>query len=803
MSDCPPNYKNLNRIQSFSEDRNITVQLVEQACMNDEFLKQYCDELKYLTPPAIRKRFCPILIDDVQSWGYQLNQDNTITFSTETTKKVTIDFSDFSYVDENKSDCTFETYQTFDSDGNISTVSKKAVVPYVDMSTLNTDCKNWGDTVNSYWYVSYDKAKNYQVRPDWLNNFLDGEIPSVARAQTFTVPSGITNGVIDSIDIFLENNGTPGSNWGSPLYVRIVPVIKRTVKKTKWDKTQKKSVPDINPSTGKQYTEEIWVPDTFREQKTLAMGTFQPNKVSPGVQNIPFDKKVTVNSDEHYAIIFSSPLSHPEHCPRIGGWGRNCDYHPYEYGDAFLSEDNGRTWGRYGRNDDTVKTYKEGLLTPQDFAFKMHIIEPDEGRDTGEEYYFYTKPIHANPIKTVTVNSICWGNEQSATDVDLVFQVSNDGRNWTDLNNDNQVIFSRNSTTGEYPTICFVRAKLSTDDSDLTPYIEKIEIVLDLDAPSELYARSYYYRPKLTPMLGASHWGRVFAPFTLEPTVTGSVEIIKDTIYTEHFKIITAFELDQYTGMGLDDEKITDEDLDVRYQYLVDTPSAIALLKEKNVYVKPWTHTVDGESVTEPLSFSDGIQFINSPAYPIVEARIDPENDDRKQVYAEWCDFSFDYDYDRLNFFTDSDVLDSMPVGSLSVSYNPVFIQDLVNEEVGLREADEGLILDYFKESFTVTEDDVETRRLRLRVAPADPIREVTHNEIILREDIDFTVDYDKSEIIFPVKGDSSILNPNDIVNVVYTPSLEDTGIAIGYRAKRTNKDKTIIISENYIEYKV
>ena len=803
MSDCPPNYKNLNRIQSFSEDRNITVQLMEQACMNDEFMKQYCDELKYLTPPAIRKRFCPILLDDVQSWGCQQNQDNTITFSNESTQKVTIDFTDFDYVDTNKSDCDFESYQTFDADGNLSASARKAVVPYVDMSTIDLTCKNWENHVNSYWYVSYDKAKNYQVRPDWMKNYLDGEIPSVARAQTFKVPSGISNGIIDSVDIHLENNGTPGSNWGSPLYVRIVPVIKRTVKVTKWDKTQKKSVPDIDSGTGQQKTETIWVPDTFREQKTLALGVFQPNKISPGIQNIVFDKKVTVNSGERYALIFSSPLSHWEHCPRIGGWGRNCDYHPYANGDAFLSEDNGRTWGRYGKNDETVKNYKEGMLTPQDFAFKFHIIKPAEGRDTDEEYYLYTKPIHANPIKKVTVNSICYGNESSETDVDLVFQVSHDGRNWVDVNGDNQVIFSRNVTTGEYPTMCFVRAKLTTDDSSLTPYIEKMDIILDVDAPAEMYARTHYYRPKINPMLGASHWGRVYAPFTLQPSVSGSVEIIKDDVYAEHFKIITAFELDQYVGLGLDDEKITDNSMDVRYQYLVDTPSAIALLKEHNVYVKPWTHTVDGEDVTELLSFEEGIQFTNSPAYPIIEARIEPDNDSRKQVYAEWCDFSFDYDNDIMKFFTDSDVLDDMDVGTLSVSYNPIFIQDLVNEEVGLRDDGEGLILDYFKESFTVTEDEVETCRLKLRVAPADPIREVTHNEKILREDIDFTCDYDSHELIFPIKGDSSILNVNDIVNVVYTPNLEDTGIAIGYRAKRDNKDKNIIIKENYLEYKV
>ena len=40
---CEPKYKNLNRIQSFSEQRYVTVQLMEQACMNDEYLKQTCD----------------------------------------------------------------------------------------------------------------------------------------------------------------------------------------------------------------------------------------------------------------------------------------------------------------------------------------------------------------------------------------------------------------------------------------------------------------------------------------------------------------------------------------------------------------------------------------------------------------------------------------------------------------------------------------------------------------------------------------------------------------------------------------
>ena len=66
---CKASYKNLNRIQSFSEQRYATVQLMQQACMNDEWLKQQVERLSYLSPPAVRKTFSPILVDDAQSWG--------------------------------------------------------------------------------------------------------------------------------------------------------------------------------------------------------------------------------------------------------------------------------------------------------------------------------------------------------------------------------------------------------------------------------------------------------------------------------------------------------------------------------------------------------------------------------------------------------------------------------------------------------------------------------------------------------------------------------------------------------------
>ena len=72
MSNCNPNYKNLNRIQSFSEQRYATVQLFEQICQNDEYLKQKVEELDYLTPPAVRKRFNPIPVDKNVSYSFSI-----------------------------------------------------------------------------------------------------------------------------------------------------------------------------------------------------------------------------------------------------------------------------------------------------------------------------------------------------------------------------------------------------------------------------------------------------------------------------------------------------------------------------------------------------------------------------------------------------------------------------------------------------------------------------------------------------------------------------------------------------------
>ena len=114
VDNCPAEYKKLSEIKSFSEQMYPTVQWAEQNCKNDEWLKKKVEELEYLTPPAVRKRFSPIVLDSLNSWGCKLNsgedsRKNTVTFNDDLAEEVIVDFTDFTIIDENNSDCAFET----------------------------------------------------------------------------------------------------------------------------------------------------------------------------------------------------------------------------------------------------------------------------------------------------------------------------------------------------------------------------------------------------------------------------------------------------------------------------------------------------------------------------------------------------------------------------------------------------------------------------------------------------------------------------------------------------------------------
>lgn len=818
---CKPNYKNLNTIQSFSDQRYATSQWAEQNCENDEYLKQEVDELNYRSPARIRKRFKPVLVDDKSSYGYTVNPDNTVSFSELLNYTFLIDFSDFSRIDLERSDCDFKNFV----DG-LDVQHKCATIPLVKSGISIHNCRtlNPGEGINSFWYTGFDKTKHYHLRPDWIKNCFDSEIPAVCRAQTFTIPATdennnpIEDAILYSVDLNLENNGTSNSNWGSPLYVQLWKTRKVKVEKTKWDKDSKKNVSYSPP----QY-EYIYYPDGTPET-ALATAVYHPDKIEPHLQNFRFDKKTVVQAGEHYAIVMLSPLSHWDHCPRIAGWGRNCEVDKYPGGDAFLSEDNGRTWQRYGKMDTTVNQYRLGEYTPQDFGFVVHMGMYDEGYATDEDFYMYLKPIQLNPIKSLQLVPVGYGDEIQEADIDLEFQVSKSGKadSWVTLqSNDLSINFNRDPATGEYPHFAFIRVRMRTDDEDIAPYLDSLKVIVEMDIPKEMYVRTLKYTPKTSAMLGASAWSKFYSRFETDPQVTGSCELITDKICIEHFDIITANELPFYTNIdGLDDSKLTDPDMDVRYNYLMTDANALTILKENKVYVKPYTYTSGGETVTHPMSFTDGIQFDNSPAYPILDGNLNPMGNGLEVPVAEWIDYVFDYDNDKLIFnevmnqytkngsVVTEGIEEYLPVGTLEISYNPIFIQDLTKDEVGIREDSEGFVLDYFKEEFIINESDVENRYIQLKFAPCDPIRELVIDDVEYIEDIHFTVDYTNQRILFPiidVNLSSTLLTENigKEMYVVYTPNLEDAGLSIGYRGVRTNTDKQMKIYENYLEYKV
>ena len=518
----------------------------------------------------------------------------------------------------------------------------------------------------------------------------------------------------------------------------------------------------------------------------------------------------------------SSPLSHYTHCPRIGGWGRNCAKSKDLNGDAFLTENNGRKWTRYGRNDSNVK-YKEGRYTPSDFAYQCHIREYSQGRDTEADYYLYLKPILINPVKAVQISGEYDGEtNKTSNDISLTFEGSINGREWFTLRSGEWKYFTEN-----YPITIFIRAKMSVTSSGettLTPTIENMHINFKTDSPKEMYVRTHFFSPKLTPMLGASLWGRIKAPFSLSPddgNVTCNVEIIQDKLITEHFTIISVEDLINYEYLEIfDSSKVKDQTDDKIVEYLEDNPSVINNLKKENIYIKPIT--LDEEDHLLSFAPSDessalgGLPLSQGPAYPIQECMVQPDCSTANVVsYGEWYDFLVDYED---NIFTlDKSVLDDMPTGSLLIRYNPVFIDNLSLEEVSTRIdtetglMEEGLILDYFKETITIDSENVETRRVKLRVSPVDPIRQVilnkdTDEETELYEDVDFTVDYTSKELIFSIssiEGEYCRLKENDSLEIIYTPNLEDTSIAIGYYAHRLNSNYQCRIKPNYFEYKV
>lgn len=796
MTKCPPVYRNLGLL-SFDEQRYVTVEMLRQMCKNDEWLKQNLERIEYLTPPAIRKRFTPIWIDESSSFGCSAGTDNIVTFDNAGIQEVYVDFDDTSMIDAGKTTCSII------SKLENGEVIKAAETPIQTVSTINRETKDespWPGTsglhCNEHWYIGFDKNRQYHIQPNWLfgdesvgYGIYNTEIPAIGRAQSFKPKvSGFLEGITVNLKCDIDKNNT-----ASPLIVQLRPTVTKN---------------GVAYPANFQYT-------------MLAEERVRFSNSTPDICTISFTHPPYVEKGKSYAMVFLSPLSHPYNCFHLGGWSKNCGADPYPDGDAFYTWNNGANWTRYGKGEDV--SYSNGRFPPVDFAFELQIREDTEEFIQNEEFYLYLQPIRSNPVKKVEINA---NDNVEQTGISIVYQVSNNGRDWYNLSKNQTLEFDnpRNMT--------FIRAKMMTTRNE-PAHIQDLKVALTTEAPTEMYARTYYYYPKTSPMLGANTWGRVYAPFETEATVDCQAEIISEKEVIEHFTTIELLDIIDYVDVVPEIVKNKVEgktELQI-CNYLEDNPSVVEAFKKLNIYILPFKDKND-----EWHHFFDQFEFINSPAYPILDCTLQPtETGEVTRYFGEWYDYLFNYGDSELNeSVTDPntgetyevsvesdcmmfyrDILESrelFPKGTFSITYNPLVIDHLTNTEVGQHVDDnnEGLILDYFKETFVVTEEVLENRTLTLRTAPADPIRKVVVNpdddNLEVREDIDFTVDYDAHTITFEIvntDNESTILNLNDVVEVVYTPNIEDVGLSIGYYATRENVRKNVYIKPNYMEYKV
>ena len=589
MTNCPRVYKNL-QCESFGDRKKITSQMLRQFCKNDAYLYDQIMQLWDMTDPESKKRFYPpSFMDTSKSFGiqcYALNDsekeyydylDYVYRFSKVTTYEYRVNFNTN---DDNPNDnCVDEQYKIIyddnivNSDGvyttnrlervsdgltvtfrpeettgsfhqnatytTVNSTTKTASVPEV-LGTAKKDAYCYGPYknchCNSYWYAGFNRSKNYNIKSQWNKNQDTYDIPSVCRAQTFTAEN---NGKITKVSLMMQGD----KSAKSPCIVEI-----RTVSKNGYPTTK------VLARTEKKFT-----------HSTGAMTAFS------------FKTKAEVKKGTKYAIVVRAPLNNFGKTYRWGGWAHTCfsniKKEAYYKGDSFLSEDNGRTWIHYGKNNDGKSYgshwYDWGIAEkPIDFAFEVFVAPIKqkavngttsqksskkllkEAYDVNFKYYkkgyYYLKfhPIFCNPINNVVVSPGYTDGEYSEDN--YVWQILEPSTHeWVDMTKIEGDDWEYNYAQGGKFHYAKLRLKLYVDediaddknvsseeeqaysDNNITvmsvPYLESIRIIINCNHPTSAYLRSEYYNPDRTEMLSANIWSEVSA--NAKAINNGSVEI--------------------------------------------------------------------------------------------------------------------------------------------------------------------------------------------------------------------------------------------------------------------------------------
>ena len=477
MTKCTPIFL-LPDEEDFGARRAVTSEMLRRFCRSIEYLYERMeageDALIDSLDPEVRKRFKPPAINPMESYGYAFDSGrNAYKFSTQTS-----DSFSFTVVNEKQYTDLIDWKRTT---ATVNFSEGSVHIPRTKTTNTGILAENTGPrdkfSLNTYWYVGYNKDKPYKTTKSWLENPFQSGIPSVARAQTFTATR-----TTYIKRVILKMHGTNKAQ--TPVYVEIRDTA-------------------ANGAPGSRVLGRLsW---RFSHPVKGELVAFQ------------FQHPIPVQSGTKYAIVVRAPLTSYANHYGLGGWSAHCGKDSYPGGDAYTSYDNGYTWMKHGKSEVKLP-YGEGKYKPRDFAFQIDYVDHLTSYPTNQYYYLYLKTLRNSPISYLKLIP----TQETPSGTEIKWEVSTDNRQWIEASNNE---FTINPSR----RFLFVRAKMRTTSSSLTPKITGLTCNMNLDPPTEAYLRTVPYNPPMGTILGANIWSRVNVDYETEPNTEVKVDLIQGT----------------------------------------------------------------------------------------------------------------------------------------------------------------------------------------------------------------------------------------------------------------------------------
>ena len=161
---------------------------------------------------------------------------------------------------------------------------------------------------------------------------------------------------------------------------------------------------------------------------------------------------------------------------------------------------------------------------------------------TNEEFYVYFKPQFMNPITYAKISP----SHVTPLGTSVEWYISQDGKIWKQLNETNN--YSSDLTVEDNPNTNFLllKAVLKTTNVNNTPQISYISLHCDTQKAMNGYLKTELIKPRTSPMLGASLWSSCYFPYLEEANTHVEVDLFKDIIVRDRFKIIKITDIVNY-----------------------------------------------------------------------------------------------------------------------------------------------------------------------------------------------------------------------------------------------------------------